>query len=119
MIDPKDVESVINKSDMILDILKKRNDIEFKLGMVRIKVAFLGYEYIWGEMDRDTLTAELLALGFDNLTLTQIIESIVHLERKLLEWKTNPKRETDPVKLAAMRNRVENNIRKNVFRGKF
>jgi hypothetical protein len=119
MVDPKQVESIIERADMVLNTLNRCSKLQFKLGIVRTKVAFLGYQYIWGEMNRDKLTSELLDLGFGNLTLVEIVECIVNLKRKLLIWKASPRRETDPVKLAAMKAKVENNVRMNVRKGKF
>ena len=119
MLDIEQIERIISRSDIIMDVLNRRSKITFKLGFVRTKVAFIGYQFIWGEWDRDKLTSELLDLGFDNLTLTQIVECIVFLKGKMLEWKSNPKRVTDPVKLARMEEHVKANVRRNISRGKF
>jgi|SRR5579864_253029 len=119
MLDPKDVESVVNKSDMVLDVLNKRSKVVFKVPLVRIRVAFFGYQYVWGELNRAKLTSELLDLGFDNLTLTLIIEGIIHLKRKVTQWKESPKRITDPLELARMETQVKKRVRFNTARGKF
>lgn len=119
MVDPKQVESIINKADAVLDTLAKRCKLVFKVPLVRTKVAFIGYQVIWNEWDKKTATEELINLGFDNLTLIQILECFIFLGNKVAGWKSNPKRVTDPLILEAMKEKVMVGVRRRIGKGQF
>ena len=118
---PGEIEKIISRSDAVLQILDRRSNVKFSMGIVRCKVAALGYEYVWGDMSMEILTNKLVEMGFDNLTLVTIADCIAHLKRKVFETKTIPpkasfrSRLTKEQKLALWEEQIKRKVRQGKF----
>ena len=116
MLNPKDIQKIIDRGDIVIQCLSKWG-LTFKVPMIKCKIASLGYQYVWNGLSREDTTKELLEIGFDNLTLVQIMEAFVKLAHRLEQARAEAKARP-PVSMGK-RLKWEESIRARVRAGNF